>query len=221
MIYTNEANFRLETKWHSTVPWVTSFCHIIWAHTLLSGDRSPILRDASNRLLNTHKFPKIHSVMMKTMEVRESFRRSMKKWSIRLDSIVYLWFRTLEVVLFPHNTTARESWIKVTILVGGRCQDISNKSKYQIRAFRLCFPHIPHFLPEVYFYKRCWLVLKLMDVFHVAFQVVVCESFMAYHTHFLLPPRTHRHVTVQPVQLCTQLTWEWRFGLVLHPDVVS
>ena len=145
MIYTNEANFRLETKWHSTVPWATSLCHIIWAHTLLSGDRSPILRDASNRLLNTHKFPKIHSVMMKTMEVRESFRRSMKKWNIRFDSIVYLWFRTLEVVLFPHNTTARESWIKVTILVGGRCQAISNKSKYQIRAFPLCFPDIPHF----------------------------------------------------------------------------
>ena len=43
------------------------------------GDRSQILRDANNKLLNTHKISQIYDVMMDTLEVVRSFMRSIKK----------------------------------------------------------------------------------------------------------------------------------------------
>ena len=48
MIYTIESDFRPDTKWKNTAPWVTPFCHFVLALRLLSGDRSQILRDTSN-----------------------------------------------------------------------------------------------------------------------------------------------------------------------------
>ena len=53
-IYTNEPDFRVDNKWQYTAHWVTTFCRFILTPTLLSGDRSQTLRDASNKLLNTH-----------------------------------------------------------------------------------------------------------------------------------------------------------------------
>ena len=47
-IYTNEADFRPDTKWKNTAPWVTPFCHFVLVLRLLSGYRSQILRDTSN-----------------------------------------------------------------------------------------------------------------------------------------------------------------------------
>ena len=57
MIYTNEAEFRSDTKWQDTAHWVTPFCHFILLSELLSGERSQILRDARYELLNIQKNP--------------------------------------------------------------------------------------------------------------------------------------------------------------------
>ena len=57
MIYTNEADLRLDNKLQDTITWVTHFWYFVLVLKLLSGDRSQILRIASNELLNTHKFP--------------------------------------------------------------------------------------------------------------------------------------------------------------------
>ena len=48
MIYTIEADFRPDTKWTNTAPWVTPFRPFVLALRLLSGDRSQILRNTSN-----------------------------------------------------------------------------------------------------------------------------------------------------------------------------
>ena len=48
MIFTIEADFRLDPKWNNTAPWVTPFCHFVLALRLLSGDRSQILRNTIN-----------------------------------------------------------------------------------------------------------------------------------------------------------------------------
>ena len=55
MIYTNEADFRYDTKWQDTAPCVTPFYHLVFALKLLSEDRSQILSNASNDIFNTHR----------------------------------------------------------------------------------------------------------------------------------------------------------------------
>ena len=45
--------------------------HLVLVLKLLQGDRSQILRNANNELLNTHKISQIHNVMMDTLEVVE------------------------------------------------------------------------------------------------------------------------------------------------------
>ena len=54
MIHTSETHFRQDTKWHDTAHWATRFYHFVLALKLLSGDRSQILRDTNNELLNTY-----------------------------------------------------------------------------------------------------------------------------------------------------------------------
>ena len=44
----------------------------------------------------------------------------------------------------------RGQWVKVTVLVYGWRQTISNKSKWQLRVFPLSFLNIPYFLLVVY-----------------------------------------------------------------------
>ena len=51
---TNESDFRLGTKWQDTAPPVTSCCRFVLALKLLCEERSQIMRDASNKLLNIH-----------------------------------------------------------------------------------------------------------------------------------------------------------------------
>ena len=68
-----------------------------------------------------------------------------KEWYIPVDSVVYIYFRTLQVSFFFHNNTP-ESCIIVIILVCVWFQTIFGKSKCQIRVFSLCFPNIRIFL---------------------------------------------------------------------------
>ena len=60
-------------KWQDTAPRVTPFCHFLLELSLLSSDRSQILRDVSNESLNVHKFLKIHGVMMDILALVEIF----------------------------------------------------------------------------------------------------------------------------------------------------
>ena len=55
MIYPNEADFRLDTKWWNIAHLVTPFRHFVSALKLFPGDRFQILLGATNELLNTHK----------------------------------------------------------------------------------------------------------------------------------------------------------------------
>ena len=57
MIYTDEADFRQDTKWQDIAPWVTPFSPFALALKLLSADLSQILHDASKEFLSTRKFP--------------------------------------------------------------------------------------------------------------------------------------------------------------------
>ena len=90
MIYTDEAHLRYDTKWQNAVPWVTPVCHFGVALKLFSDFPPQILRDASNKSLNTQKCSQIHHVMMYTLEAEENFKWKIKKWCIPVDSYVYL-----------------------------------------------------------------------------------------------------------------------------------
>ena len=148
MICANEAEFRYHTKWQDAAPWVTPFRHFVLALTLLCGKRSQILRDPSNKLLNTHR-------MFIDLQCNNGYsgsceRSYMKYWKMIHSCTFYyasLIFDIANYIFRPWHYS--ESCIKVTLLVCGWCQAISSKSKCQIRLFPLCFQNIPYFLPVV------------------------------------------------------------------------
>ena len=138
MIYTIEADFRPDTDekilhleshrlailfWRSDCypATGTKFCAMLvtnyWAHIT---------------------FAQIYNVMTYALEAVGNFMRSIEKWQIPIDYLVYLKFRTLQLVFFTPNTM-HEKGIKVTILGCGWCQAISSKSKCQVRVFPLGF----------------------------------------------------------------------------------
>ena len=73
-----------------------NFLAYVLALKLLSSERSQLLRDASNKLLNTHKRSiEIHHVLADTLEVVNSLRRSIK-------NDTFLWM-LLGIFYFGHR----------------------------------------------------------------------------------------------------------------------
>ena len=87
MLYTNEADFRQDSKWQDNA----YLCHFVLALGLLFGDWSQISRDASNESSNTQKITiDSHNVITGTLDIVRNFMRSITKWHIPVNSVLYI-----------------------------------------------------------------------------------------------------------------------------------
>ena len=78
MIFTIEAEFRLDTKWKNTAPWVTPFRHLCWR-----SDCYPVTGPKFCTILLTNywahiTFSQIYHVMMYTLDVVGNFMQSIE-----------------------------------------------------------------------------------------------------------------------------------------------
>ena len=89
-IYTNEADFRPDTKWKNTVPWITPFAILFWRSDCYPGT-GPIFCAILVTYYWAHiTFPHIYNVMMYTLAAVGNLIPSIEKWQIPIDYLVWL-----------------------------------------------------------------------------------------------------------------------------------
>ena len=151
IIYTNEADF---DRIPNTAPWATKFCHFILAFKLLLASHS-----------------KFCAMPVTNCKLLGNFKPSIKNWFIRVNSLFYLWFWTLQIAFFVNNNS-RDSCINATIIVCDWCPAIFGKSKCQISVSTVLSKHFKSLK-----YVVSYLFYFLSKMFMKAILGCNCHSF--------------------------------------------
>ena len=148
--------------------------------SLLSSDRSQMLRDASYELLTTHTF---HKVRVDILEIVCYFGWSIENWHICVDFILYIKFRTLQNAFFVLNITCGGLHIKISNTSVSIV--LSRYSIFFLIVFVLmvvendCLSHNCYLFHKIQQGALLWCFFDLREISHTVVSSVLFSYFIA------------------------------------------